>query len=65
MRRAKLEIEVEKEAQEGKADLETPQSHLGKPKKTSEVDLEEERMGLYGRHDPDGDAPVGRKIQGG
>jgi len=47
MRRAKLELEAEKEAQEEKADFETPESQFGKKQKSSEVDLEEERMGLY------------------
>ena len=46
MRRAKLELEAEKETHE-KVDFETPESQLGKKQKSSEVDLEEERMGLY------------------
>ena len=47
MRRAKLELGAEKETQNEKADFETPESQLEKKQKSSEVDLEEERMGLY------------------
>eukprot|EP00435_Cladocopium_sp_Y103_P024522 s4675_g6.t1 len=47
LRRAKLALEAEKDARDEKADFEMPESQLEKARRSSEADLEEERMGLY------------------